>query len=86
MRTTVTLDADLIARVREIARAQGISFKAALNATVRAGLAEGGGRRRAYREQPRDLGVRPGLDLTKAMRLAASLEDEEVIHKVELRK
>lgn len=86
MRTTITLDADLVARVRELAREQGVSFKAALNATVRAGLAQGGGRRRAYREQTRALRVRPGIDLTKALSVASDLEDEATIRKIELRK
>jgi hypothetical protein len=86
MRTTVTLDADLIARVRELANERGISFKDALNAAIRAGLAQGGGRGRPYREQTRALRVRPGVDLTKALSLADDLEDEATIRKVELRK
>src|SRR5215471_17992270 len=38
MRTTVTLDPDVEARLREIARERGISFKEALNSAIRAGL------------------------------------------------
>jgi hypothetical protein len=34
-----------------------------------------------------DLGdVRPGIDLTKALQLAAELEDEEIVRKLQLRK
>lgn len=86
MRTTVTLDPDLATRLRELAMQRRISFKSAINATLRAGLmAEAAGGQR-YREKARDLGVRAGIDLTKALQLAAALEDEETIHEVELRK
>lgn len=86
MRTTVTLDPDLANRLKELARQRGASFKSAINAALRAGLdAEttvGG----PYRERSRPLGVRPGVDLTKALQLAAALEDEETIRELELRK
>jgi hypothetical protein len=32
------------------------------------------------------MGVRPGIDLTQALRMADALEDEEIIRKLELRK
>lgn len=86
MRTTVTLDPDLAIRMRELARERRISFKAAINATLRAGLEARTSRGRPYREEPRDLGIRPGVDLTKALRLAAALEDEETIRQLDLRK
>ncbi len=41
MRTTVTLQPDVAAQLKERAQKQGISFKDALNSTLRAGL--GGG-------------------------------------------
>lgn len=88
MRTTVTLDPDVWARLQELARQRGVSFKAAINSALRAGLAldADAGRRRPYRETTRDLGVQPGLDLTKALEMAAALEDEQTIRKLELRK
>jgi len=39
MRTTVTLDADLDKRLRELAQPRRISYKSAINAAIRAGLA-----------------------------------------------
>jgi len=86
MRTTVTLEPDLAARIKELARQRGISFKAAINSTLRTGLEGGSGPARPYREEARDLGVQPGVDLTKALQLAAALEDEETIRQLELRK
>ncbi len=52
---TVTLDADVAARLRALARARGISFKQALNNAERAGLA---GERCAARSFA--CGARPG--------------------------
>ena len=86
MRTTVTLDSDLAAKLKALARERGISFKDALNGTLRRGLTSGGGSKRRYRLRSRPLGLRPGVELTHALRLAAELEDAETIRKLELRK
>jgi hypothetical protein len=86
MRTTVTLDPDVAAKLKAVARERGISFKQALNSAVRAGL---GGQRRskqAFRQYSQAMGLRPRLDLDKALQLAAALEDEEIIRKLERRK
>jgi hypothetical protein len=85
MRTTVTLDADVAAKLKAVARQRGISFKEALNQAVRAGL---GPRRRAAPLRPytQAMGLRPGLGLDQALRLAAALEDEERARKLEVHK
>lgn len=86
MRTTVTLDPDLAAKLRRIAQERGISFKEALNATLRAGLSPQAGKARPYRLLERRLGLRPGIDLDRALRLSTALEDEETVRKLEMRK
>lgn len=86
MRTTVRLDADLAAKLKRIARERGISFKEVLNTMLRAGLGAETGNTRPYRVRPRRLGLRPGVDLDKALLLASMLEDEEILRKLELRK
>lgn len=87
MRTTVTLDPDVAAKLRATARERGVSFKEALNSALRLGLAGGAaGGNRPYRLATRRLGLRQGIDLDKALRLAAELEDAETIRKLELRK
>ncbi len=48
-----------------------MSFKEALNGAVRAGLRSEHPRARRYRMPGRPLGLRPGVDLTKALRAAA---------------
>jgi ribbon-helix-helix CopG family protein len=86
MRTTVTLDADVAAKLKAVARARGISFKQALNQAVRDGL--GGPRRsgRRFAQPTQPMGLRPGFDLDKALKLATTLEDEEIARKLEVRK
>jgi hypothetical protein len=84
MRTTVTLDADSDAIVRRLMREQGLSFKQAVNAAIRAG-AGARPRRRRYRTPTFDMG-RAAVPLDSALRLAADLEDEELIRKLVSRK
>lgn len=85
MRTTVTLDPDLDAKIRRLAHERGISFKEALNISLRAGLGVEAGAR-PYVVRPRHLGLKPGMDLTKALQLSSALEDEETVRKLERRK
>jgi hypothetical protein len=82
MRTTVTLDPDVEARLREVAQEKRISFKEALNSAVRAGLMATR-ERREYRTPSRSLGLRPGINLDKALQAAADLEDAEIVHELE---
>lgn len=83
MRTTVTLDDDLAELLRRRARERDVPFKRVLNEAIRAGVAGGVPNAKPYTMRPRKLGVRPGVDLTKALRLAAELEDAEVIRELE---
>jgi hypothetical protein len=85
MRTTVTLDPDVAAELKELARQRGVPFKQVLNDAVRAGLAAGTAAR-PYRLPTARLGLRPGVSLDAALRLAAAMEDEETVRKLELRK
>jgi hypothetical protein len=86
MRTTVTLDPDVAAKLRAVARERGISFKQALNSAVRAGLGGPHQARRAFKQQAEPMGLRPGINLDKALQLAAAFEDEEIVRKLERRK
>lgn len=85
MRTTITLDEDVAAQLHQIMRERELTFKDAVNSTLRAGL----GPRpeaRAYRLPTYRMGVRPGIDLDHALRLDAALEDEETVRQLRLRK
>lgn len=84
MRTTLTLDPDVADRLRALARERGLPFKQVVNTVLRRGL--GAGEREPFRIEARSLGLRPGIDLSQALELAARLEDEETMRKLELRK
>lgn len=86
VRTTVTLDDDLAVELQRLARERGTGFKDVLNSVVRAGLRGGPARAAPYRVPTRRLGLRPGVDLTKALTMAADDEDAETVRKLELRK
>jgi hypothetical protein len=87
VRTTVDLDPDLASDLRALARERGTSFTAVVNSVLRRGLsAQAPSAARPYRLQTRRLGLRPGVDLEHALRLAGELEDAETIRKLELRK
>ena len=89
MRTTLTIEDDLASALKEKAFRTGRSFKAVVNAALRAGLAAGekSPGSKPYRLTPASLGgVRPGFDLDKALGLAEALEDREIGRKLEQRK
>jgi hypothetical protein len=63
IRTTVTLDDDVVERAKRFSQRRGIPFRQALNDLVRTGLrAESTAKPRpAFRIEPKHMGVRPGL-------------------------
>ena len=83
MRTTVTLDADLAAKLKAAARQRGISFKQALNQAGRAGLRARREPAQPLTQQTQAMGLRPGVNLDKALQLASALEDEEIVRKLD---
>ncbi len=88
MRSTVRIDDDLMTTVKARATGEGVSMTKMLNRVVRLGLeamslkAE---KSTPYRETTFRMG-RPQVDLDKALALAASLEDDETLCKISLRK
>jgi hypothetical protein len=86
MRTTVTLDPDVEARLRQVMRERDLSFKEALNTAIRMGLQAHRAGPKPFKQRTYPMGLREGVNLTKALQLAADLEDEAIIRKMELRK
>jgi len=82
MRTTITLDPDVEAQVKRLMRERGLTFKEAVNTAIRAGLQPPG---EPFRTPAHDMGE-PLVDLTKALRLAGELEDEEIVRRLAARK
>jgi hypothetical protein len=86
MRTTVTLDEDVAARLRQVSRERGVSFKAALNGAIRLGLSASAPPSKRFSVEARPLGIRPDVNIDKALSLAGEIEDSEILRKLELRK
>jgi hypothetical protein len=79
VRTTVTLDDELLRRLRELAAERGISFKAAIDEVLRRGLAaqELPARRpKRFRAETFRSPFRPGVDPVKLNQLSDELEVE----------
>ena len=53
---------------------------------LRRGLHDGPSPPAPFRIDARPLGLRPGIDLDRALDLAARLEDDEIVRKLELHK
>ena len=64
MRTTITLDEDVIAKIRAKMQKTGASFKDVVNEMLRTGLlvAEKAAQQEPFKVNARPLGVRPGLN------------------------
>ena len=76
MRTTLTLDDDVAARVKKEAARSGKSFKETVNETLRRGLnapREMRPRKR-FKVRARPLGLRPGLNYDKTSELLEQLD------------
>ena len=77
MRTTLTLDDDVAAKLKQQSRRAGRPFKEIVNETLRAGLASrtAVAKRRAFKVAARDLGeLRPGLSLDNIGELIDEVE------------
>jgi hypothetical protein len=80
VRTTVTLDPDTRLLIERAMRERGLSFKEAINEAIRVGLGDARSAPRTY-TTPRDMGS-ARVDLTKALRLAADLEDDALARRL----
>jgi len=79
MRTTVTIDNDVIERARSVAAKLGTPFKTVVNEALRAGLdhVEQPAIRKRYKTTPHAMGLRPGHNLDNIQELLTQLEGED---------
>lgn len=65
MRTTVTLEDDVVVKLKDRMSRSGASFKEALNDNLRRGLEQPTEDElaRTFRVRPRPMGLRPGIEL-----------------------
>ena len=73
MRTTLTIEDDVAARIEERRRRDGQSLKQVVNALLREGLRSRPTPATRYRVTPHKLGMRAGYDPTRLNRLADEL-------------
>ncbi len=79
MRTTLTIDDDVLERARSAARKLREPFRKVINEALRAGLksVEEPARARPYRTRPRKMGLKEGLNLDNIQELIARVEGED---------
>jgi hypothetical protein len=78
IRTTVTLDDDVVARVKRESKARGASFRDTLNELLRTALLEKDKQpRRTLRIKPSHMGYRPGLNYDNIESLLVYGEGEQ---------
>ncbi len=77
MRTTLTLDDELVRAVKRIAGKRGTSFKAVVNEALGAGIRaiESPPSRALYRTKALDVTILPGIDPYKLGQVADEAED-----------
>ena len=75
----MTLDSDVEALVKKLMRERGLTFKEAVNSSLRRALAPPG--RADVTFPTHDMGE-PLLDITHTLRVASDLEDDEIIREL----
>jgi hypothetical protein len=79
MRTTVTIDPDVERLLRDAAHRDQTSFKRVLNNAVRLALGSrfgNGSEREVFQVEPREMGLRRGIDPARLHDIDADLEAE----------
>ena len=79
MRTTLSIDDDVIERARAVAAKLRTPFKAVVNEALRAGLdhVEQPAKRRTYKTEPHEMGLRSGRNIDNIQELLAQIEGED---------
>lgn len=85
MRTTVTLEPDVMVEIKRVMGERDLSFKQAVNDLIRRGL-QTRPDPEPYRVPTFRSAVRPGVDLDKALALAGTLEDDEAVRRAAMGK
>jgi predicted transcriptional regulator len=79
MRTTISIDDDVLERARAIATKLHSPFKTVVNEALRAGLdhVEKPAKRRSYKTEPHTMGLRSGRNIDNIQELLAQIEGED---------
>lgn len=85
MRTTVRIEDDLLQELKRRAEAQQLSFNKFLNRILRQGLIAPNPERVDFQQQVYSMGT-PSANFDKALAMAADLEDEDLLRKLDVGK
>ena len=79
MRTTLSIDNDVLERARSVAAKLGTPFKTVVNEALRAGLdhVEQPAKKRRYVTTPHQMGLRPGRNIDNIQELLSQIEGED---------
>ena len=79
MRTTISIDDDVMERARAIAYKLGTPFKTIVNEALRNGLdqVEQPAKQRIYKTKPHKMGLRAGRNIDNIQELLAQIEGED---------
>jgi len=79
MRTTLSIDDDVLERARAISAKLSRPFKTVVNEALRVGLeqVEKPAERRPYKTEPHAMGLRPGRNIDNIQELLAQIEGED---------
>ena len=72
--------------LRALMKQRGLSFKEALNSSLRAGLTQSKPKQHPFTQKTFALGSEPSFRWDKALAAADAIEDEELVRKLALRK
>jgi hypothetical protein len=87
VRTTVTLEPDTEALVKQLMRERGLTFKQAVNEAIRRGLGRGRGLApEPFRTPTFAMGWNADAGLERALSIAGALEDDELARRIATRK
>jgi hypothetical protein len=88
VRTTLTLEDRLFKELKQLAHETDAPLKEVIDKALREGLQRlrAAPRSKPYRAKTFNLGQPTGINLDKALDLAAAGEDEEIVRKMALRK
>lgn len=79
MRTTISIDDDVLERARAVSEKLGTSFKAVVNEALRSGLdqVEKPAKCQSYKTEPHKMGLKAGRNIDNIQELLAQVEGED---------
>jgi hypothetical protein len=82
VRTTLTIDDDLMARLKDEAHRRRVPFRDVVNGALRRALTQVGGRKKPVRPRTYASRLRAGFDPVGFNQLADELEDEALVNRL----